>query len=80
MVGISRVLTDFSYVAYLSDQAVDVDYPKQRIGKQLIEKTKSDLGPDCMLVLLAASKARGYYGPLGFEIHPSALTFKKAIK
>jgi predicted N-acetyltransferase YhbS len=80
LVGISRSLTDFSYVAYLSDLAVDVQYQKQGIGKQLIEKTKSDLEPECMLVLLAAPKAREYYGPLGFEQHPSAWILKKSVK
>jgi len=80
LVGISRSLTDFSYVAYLSDLAVDVQYQKQGIGKQLIEKTKSDLEPECMLVLLAAPKAREYYGPLGFEQHPSAWILKKSGK
>ena len=80
LVGISRSLTDFSYVAYLSDLAVDVQYQKQGIGKQLIEKTKSDLEPECMLVLLAAPKAREYYGPLGFEQHPSAWILKKSAK
>jgi predicted N-acetyltransferase YhbS len=80
LVGISRSLTDFSYVAYLSDLAVDVQYQKQGIGKQLIEKTKLGLAPECMLVLLAAPKAREYYGPLGFEQHPSAWTLKKGMK
>ncbi|MBU3550959.1 GNAT family N-acetyltransferase [Polynucleobacter sp. MWH-Berg-3C6] len=80
LVGISRTLTDFSYVAYLSDLAVDVQYQKQGIGKQLIEQTKLHLEEGCMLVLLAAPKAREYYGPLGFEQHPSAWTLKKASK
>jgi predicted N-acetyltransferase YhbS len=78
LVGISRTLTDFSYVAYLSDLAVDAQYQKQGIGKRLIQETKARLDQDCMLVLLAAPKAREYYGPLGFEQHPSAWTLKKA--
>jgi predicted N-acetyltransferase YhbS len=80
LVGISRALTDFSYVAYLSDLAVDVQYQKQGIGKRLIQETKAHLDQDCRLVLLAAPKAREYYGPLGFEQHPSAWTLKKALK
>ncbi len=80
LVGVSRSLTDFSYVAYLSDLAVDVQYQKHGIGKRLIQETKAKLEQDCMLVLLAAPKAREYYGPLGFEQHPSAWTLKKAIK
>ena len=77
LVGISRSLTDFSYVAYLADLAVDLQFQKRGIGKQLIEKTKSHLEPDCMLVLLAAPKAREYYRPLGFEQHPSAWALKR---
>jgi ribosomal protein S18 acetylase RimI-like enzyme len=80
LIGISRSLTDFSYVAYLSDLAVDVQYQKQGVGKRLIQETKAKLEQDCMLVLLAAPKAREYYGPLGFEKHPSAWTLKKALK
>lgn len=80
LVGISRTLTDFSYVAYLSDLAVDTQYQKQGIGKRLIQETKVHLDQDCMLVLLAAPKAREYYGPLGFEQHPSAWTLKRALK
>lgn len=80
LVGISRSLTDFSYVAYLSDLAVDVQYQKRGIGKQLIEETKLHLDPECILILLAAPKAREYYGPLGFEQHPSAWTLKKSKK
>jgi ribosomal protein S18 acetylase RimI-like enzyme len=80
LIGISRSLTDFSYVAYLSDLAVDVQYQKQGVGKRLIQETKAKLEQDCMLVLLAAPKAREYYGLLGFEQHPSAWTLKKALK
>jgi ribosomal protein S18 acetylase RimI-like enzyme len=78
LVGVARSLTDFSYVAYLSDLAVDVQYQKRGIGKQLIENTQSNLEPECMLVLLAAPKAREYYRPLGFEQHPSAWTLKRS--
>ena len=77
LVGISRSLTDFSYVAYLADLAVDEDYQRQGIGKRLIEETKSRLGPECMIVLLAAPKANTYYEHLGFEHNPRAWTLKK---
>ena len=79
LVGVARSLTDFSYVAYLSDLAVDVQYQRLGIGKGLIEDTKLNLEAGCMLVLLAAPKAREYYGPLGFEQHPSAWTLKKTL-
>ncbi len=77
LVGIARSLTDFAYVAYLADLAVDEQYQKQGIGKQLIKETQSRLAPDCMMVLLAAPKANEYYQKLGFEHNPRAWTFKK---
>lgn len=72
LVGISRSMTDFTYVAYLADLAVDADYQRQGIGQQLIEETKRRLGRECMIVLLAAPKANDYYPKLGFEQNPRA--------
>ena len=77
LIGISRTLTDFSYVAYLADLAVDLDYQRQGIGKELIAKTQASLGSGCMIVLLAAPKANEYYEHIGFEHHPRAWTLKK---
>jgi ribosomal protein S18 acetylase RimI-like enzyme len=65
LVGIARSMTDFTYVTYLADLAVDADYQRQGIGKQLIAETKRRLGPECMIVLLAAPKANAYYPGLG---------------
>ena len=76
LVGISRSLTDFAYVAYLADLAVDQKYQRSGIGKRLIEETKSRLGPECMIVLLAAPKANEYYEHIGFEHNPRAWTLK----
>ena len=76
LVGISRSLTDFAYVAYLADLAVDQEYQRSGIGKQLIEETKSRLGHECMIVLLAAPKANEYYEHIGFEHNPRAWTIK----
>ncbi|BDT78091.1 N-acetyltransferase [Polynucleobacter yangtzensis] len=76
LVGISRSLTDFAYVAYLADLAVDQKYQRSGIGQRLIEETKSRLGPECMIVLLAAPKANEYYEHIGFEHNPRAWTLK----
>ncbi|QDH68903.1 GNAT family N-acetyltransferase [Marilutibacter alkalisoli] len=72
LVGISRTLTDFGYVAYLADLAVDASCQRQGIGKRLIEETRRRLRPECMIVLLAAPKANDYYPALGFEHNPRA--------
>ena len=77
LIGISRSLTDFAYVAYLADLAVDQQYQRSGIGKQLIEETKARLGTECMIVLLAAPKANEYYAHIGFEHNPRAWTLKK---
>lgn len=72
LVGISRSLTDFGYVAYLSDLAVHLDYQRRGIGKKLIEETRRRMGPDSMIVLLAAPNAVDYYPRIGFKHHPQA--------
>ncbi len=72
LVGIARTLTDFSYVAYLADLAVDAEYQKQGIGTRLIDETRKRLGRECMVVLLAAPNANDYYPKLGFEHNPRA--------
>ena len=77
LVGIARSLTDFSYVAYLADLAVDSEYQKLGIGKRLVQETQNRLGAACMIVLLAAPKANDYYPKLGFEHNPRAWMLKK---
>lgn len=72
VVGIARTLTDFAYVAYLADLAVDEAYQRQGIGKRLLEETRKLLSPECKIVLLAAPKANEYYAMLGFEHNPRA--------
>ena len=72
LVGISRSLTDFTYVAYLADLAVDAAYQRRGIGKQLIDETRQRLGRECMIVLLAAPMANDYYLKLGFQHNPRA--------
>ena len=72
LVGLARTLTDFVYVGYLADLAVHADYQRQGIGKGLIARTRAEMGPKSMLVLLAAPKAVDYYPRLGFTRHESA--------
>jgi GNAT superfamily N-acetyltransferase len=76
LVGIARSLSDFSYVTYLADLAVDESYQHQGIGKQLIEETQKRTKPECMMVLLAAPKANDYYPKLGFVHNPRAWMIK----
>ena len=72
LVGISRALTDFSFVTYLSDLAVRRSHQKQGIGKELIRRTQALGGKDAKLLLLAAPAAEQYYPHIGFTRHPQA--------
>ena len=72
LVGVARSVTDFEYCCYLSDLAVDQDYQKKGIGRELIRLTQSKLGSNAKLILLAAPKAEAYYPKLGFAAHRSA--------
>ena len=72
LVGIARSLTDFSYVAYLSDLAVRESHQRLGIGTELIRRTREAMGPRSMLVLLAAPGAVDYYPRVGFSHHPQA--------
>ncbi|NNF16316.1 MAG: GNAT family N-acetyltransferase [Gammaproteobacteria bacterium] len=72
LVGISRTLTDFGYVAYLADLAVSASHQGLGIGKQLIAETRAALSPDCMIVLLSAPAANAFYPHIGFNHHARA--------
>ncbi|EHL78004.1 MULTISPECIES: GNAT family N-acetyltransferase [Bacillus] len=67
LVGIARALTDFSYCCYLSDLAVDKDYQKRGIGKELIERIRKIIGEEVALILLSAPSAMDYYPKVGFD-------------
>jgi GNAT superfamily N-acetyltransferase len=72
LVGIARTLSDFAYVGYLADLAVRASHQRQGIGAALIQKTREQMGPRSMLVLLSAPKAVAYYPKIGFIRHESA--------
>jgi|SRR5579862_930068 len=72
LVGISRALSDFSFVTYLSDLAVRQSHQKQGIGRELIRRTQTLGGREAKLVLLAAPAAEEYYPRIGFTRHPQA--------
>jgi predicted N-acetyltransferase YhbS len=57
----------FSYCCYLSDLAVDPDYQRQGIGKELIRLVSEAIGDESMLLLLSAPTAHSYYPYIGFE-------------
>jgi ribosomal protein S18 acetylase RimI-like enzyme len=71
LVGVSRAITDFHYCTYLSDLAVDAEFQRQGIGRELIRRTHEAAGRHTTLILLAAPLARSYYGHIGMQQHES---------
>ena len=72
LVGISRAISDFSYITYLSDLAVRESHQRMGIGKELIRQTREAGGEKTTLLLLSAPAAEQYYPHIGFQRHPQA--------
>jgi GNAT superfamily N-acetyltransferase len=72
LVGVARALTDFCFCCYLSDLAVRREHQRLGIGAELVERVKAAIGPQSMLLLLAAPEAMDYYPRIGFQAMPRA--------
>lgn len=77
LVGVCRALTDYSYCCYLSDLAVDREFQKHGIGKQLIERVQATIGEEVSLVLLSNPSAVSYYPKVGFVKAETAFIVKR---
>ena len=71
LVGVSRAISDFQFCTYLADLAVDREFQKQGIGRELIRRTHEAAGLNTMLVLLSAPAAETYYPHVGMTKHES---------
>jgi predicted N-acetyltransferase YhbS len=71
LVGVARAITDFSYCTYLSDLAVDVEYQRKGIGRELIRQVHETAGRETTLILLSAPAAVDYYPHIGMRRHES---------
>ncbi|WP_046175674.1 GNAT family N-acetyltransferase [Domibacillus indicus] len=67
LIGVARVVTDFSYCAYISDLAVRKEWQGQGIGAELLKRVEEKLGEEVTLVLLSAPGAMDFYPKVGFE-------------
>jgi ribosomal protein S18 acetylase RimI-like enzyme len=80
LVGVSRAITDHAYCTYLSDLAVDRDFQRQGIGKELIRRTHEAAGLNTNLILLSAPKAVTYYPHIGMTKHESCWIIPRQVK
>lgn len=71
LVGVARAITDFSYCTYLSDLAVDAEFQRQGIGRELMRRVREAAGSQARLILLAAPNAATYYPHVGMVRHES---------
>jgi hypothetical protein len=68
LVGISRAMTDFCYIAYLADIAVHRSYQNRDIEKVLILETQAQLAPSCMVITIAKPTEAHYFHSIGFTL------------
>jgi ribosomal protein S18 acetylase RimI-like enzyme len=77
LVGISRAISDFSFCTYLSDLAVDAEFQRRGIGRELIARTHQAAGLNTQLILLAAPAVVTYYPHIGMTRHDSCWTIPR---
>ncbi|HTZ80118.1 MAG TPA: GNAT family N-acetyltransferase [Stellaceae bacterium] len=65
LIGLCRALTDFAFCCYVADLAVDRDWQRRGIGRELIRRAHLRSGPETSLLLLAAPHVTGYYPHIG---------------
>lgn len=79
LVGIARSLSDYSFVTYLSDLAVDPGYQKHGIGRALIALVKEHGGGEqASIILLSLPDAMTYYPHIGMEAMDNCFGLKRS--
>ncbi len=78
LVGVARSLTDFAFCCYLSDLAVDRNYQKLGIGKELVRLTQEAAGEESMVLLLSVPDAMEYYPKIGMNPVPNGWILPRA--
>lgn len=66
LVAILRGWTDRAYDGYICDLAIDPDYQKQGVGRELLRRVTAQ-GPRIQWVLRASKIASEYYSHLGWQ-------------
>lgn len=77
LVGIARSVTDFSFCCYLSDLAVAQTAQRRGVGHGLIQRTRTEVGPEVDLILLSAPAAVGFYENIGIPRAPDAFRYRR---
>lgn len=75
LIGFMRGISDFSYRTFIADLAVNQEYQRKGIGKEMLFKTR-EMAPTARLILFAAENAEGFYQKLGFHLHERCYQLK----
>lgn len=67
LIGVSRCITDYAYVSYCSDLAVDRKWQGRGVGRELVRRSREAAGDGATFLLLSAPGIEGYYLHTGFE-------------
>ena len=79
LIGVARLLTDWVYIAYLSELAVDKVDQGRGVGTALIEEAKRRVGPGCSFLLLAAPDAAAFYEGMAMPRAPDAFLVRRDL-
>lgn len=77
LLGVARVITDFSYCAYVSDLAVARPQQGAGIGLGLLDAVRQQVGPEVTVILIAAPGVETYYDKIGMSRVAHAFTFDR---
>ena len=77
LIGVARLLTDWVYIAYLSELAVDRADQGGGVGSALIEEAKRRVEDGCSLLLVAAPKAAAFYDRIGLARAQDAFLIRR---
>lgn len=67
LIGVARCLTDFAWVCFVSDLAVDRAHQRRGIGRELLKRVRERVTAEVSVGLFAAPTAETYYPHIGFE-------------
>ena len=79
LLGVARCLTDFAWVAYLSEIAVVKAAQGTGVGRGLLGVLRTRLGPGVTLVLNSVPTAAGFYDAAGMDRLERAFRFPRSV-
>jgi len=78
LVGIARCVTDFSWCCYVPDLAVSGSMQGHKVGTNLLDELRRELGSQVSLVLLSYPDAVGFYEKIGMVRVSDAFCYERA--